>query len=195
MCDSQSSALPPTRLLQLQQQGLCPKSQPGTYRGLAASTSSAEGATEGKLDTDQQEGHEQGVKQSCAVATAAAGASHRSSLRCSAAQAVYESTQSGAISVSDDVTLGLSTGAGTRGADRHAGAQPEAAACHAQAAHETRRNSCISNAESTVAEQDTAKDGEKRLRELELEHVHRVYEAIAPHFSATRCVFECIGTA
>jgi hypothetical protein len=28
---------------------------------------------------------------------------------------------------------------------------------------------------------------QKRLRSLEVQHVHRVYEAIAPHFSATRC--------
>jgi hypothetical protein len=32
----------------------------------------------------------------------------------------------------------------------------------------------------------------ERLRQLEVQHVHRVYEAIAPHFSATRCVLDAV---
>lgn len=34
--------------------------------------------------------------------------------------------------------------------------------------------------------------GDAQLRMLEQEHVHRVYDAIAPHFSATRCVSQLL---
>jgi hypothetical protein len=186
MCDSQNSPLPPTRLLQLQQQQQqqhsCLKPDSGSCSN--DTTVSHKSAVLGPAQSAMQ-GH--------SVSCTAANDRRNDTLRYGPAQAVCESMQS------------------SRDCPTSEGTAPEPVACaravtcttvHTQAAGREQHECCQDQAaaakgvaaveQSSGKQQDLQASHEveqKRLRSLEVQHVHRVYEAIAPHFSATRCDF------
>ena len=175
MCDSQSSSLPPTRLLQLQQQQ---QQQPC-------------------LDTEARRCTHTSAAGSAAVPACTQGArcEHGASwgtparqhdgTHCAAAQAVCESKQC------DDFMAGGEAPAAPK--PTTAGCQAAQVAGRDQADYfqdeaATRTGYSLETGDQSQQGGLASDDGDqKRLRQLEMEHVHRVYEAIAPHFSATRC--------
>lgn len=173
MCDSQNSPLPPTRLLQLHQHlsdlepelGSCSK-----HSSVAENTATASVSACIEHDT------------SCSAA-----ARQHDGLRCvPAAHAVCESTHSydftscGGAAPEPAAQTVRCTAARDAGGDQNDCCQDTETVTH-------RGGSLDERSDSQQGRQGRHEGDQKRLRQLEVEHVHRVYEAIAPHFSATRC--------